>query len=212
MLYSMMKTIDIRLFIALFFAFIAATVIGTVAHECGHYLVAKYLGYDAEISYAYSDWQPTVINLDKIERDNLYILLGGPVQTLLTGTTGFILLLFSRHSFTATSRLSARQWAIIFLSLFWLRPTANMVIWVGAYLLTGYFSSKGDEIGIANYLELPNWTIACFTAVIGAIILAIVVFKFIPQKQRFTFIISGLAGGVTGYLLWIVWFGKYIMP
>jgi len=43
-------------------------------------------------------------------------------------------------------------------------------------------------------------------------VLLLIVFKFIPAKQRFTFITAGLSEGVTGYLFWLVWFGKMIMP
>jgi hypothetical protein len=51
-----------------------------------------------------------------------------------------------------------------------------------------------------------------FTALIGIIILAVVIFKFIPIKQRLTFMAAGLAGGVTGFVLWLILFGKMIMP
>lgn len=40
-----------------------------------------------------------------------------------------------------------------------------------------------------------------FTALIGIIILAVVIFKFVPIKQRLTFMAAGLVGGVTGFVL-----------
>ena len=47
-----MKTFDKGLFIKLFFAFIIVTIIGTLTHQLGHYLMAKYFGYSAKINYA----------------------------------------------------------------------------------------------------------------------------------------------------------------
>jgi hypothetical protein len=42
---------DLRLFVLLALGFIAFTVIGTVSHECGHYLAARCLGYKASLHY-----------------------------------------------------------------------------------------------------------------------------------------------------------------
>ena len=63
-----------------------------------------------------------------------------------------------------------------------------------------------------EYLELPKWSILLTTALIGAFVLWTVIFKFIPKKVRFTFICSGLFGGVSGYILWLELFGKILMP
>jgi len=70
----------------------------------------------------------------------------------------------------------------------------------------------GDEFAIDWHFHLPMGTIWIITAAIAVAVLLLIVFKFIPVKQRFTFITAGLAGGVTGYLFWLVWFGKLIMP
>ncbi|HXD93697.1 MAG TPA: hypothetical protein VNX01_10815 [Bacteroidia bacterium] len=201
-----------RLFIGLFLAFIVATIIGTISHELGHYFVAKLFGYKAEINYAYTYWTPD--NPDEIvPLDNVFfITLGGPMQSMLTGTMGLILLYIFRNLFDIMHRLTFGQWTIIFLSLFWLRPTANLFTWIVGYILTGQFSSNGDEVELAKYLQLPNWTILTLTAIIGIIVLTVIVFKFIPTKQRMTFLISGLTGGITGYFLWLMLLGKYIMP
>ena len=45
-------TFKLRLFVMLAIGFIAFIVIGTVSHECGHYIIAKCLGYEARINYA----------------------------------------------------------------------------------------------------------------------------------------------------------------
>ena len=45
-----------KLFLYLTLTFIVATVVGTLSHEFGHYIVAKSLGYDADIHYAFTTW------------------------------------------------------------------------------------------------------------------------------------------------------------
>ncbi|HQQ95052.1 MAG TPA: hypothetical protein PLQ93_10895 [Bacteroidia bacterium] len=203
---------DKKLFIGLFLSFIAATIIGTLSHEFGHYVVAKYFGYDARINYGFTFWNSPDQNNPIVTGHQIAITLGGPMQTMLTGTIGLVLLFLYRNNFYLADKFAPPQWIIIFLSLFWLRQTANFFTWLGGYLFSGKFSSRGDEINIANYYELPTWTIITTTAIIGALTLAIITFKFIPLRQRVTFLTAGLTGGISGYVFWHVIFGKYIMP
>lgn len=203
---------DKKLFIGLFLSFIAATIIGTLSHELGHYIVAKYQGYDARINYGATFWSSPDPNNPIIPSSPIAMTLGGPVQTILTGTIGLLLLFIYRKNFRSADKLSYGQWLIIFLSLFWLRQTANFCTWLGGYFINGTFSSRGDEIRIANYFELPAWTVISITAIIGAFILAVITFKFIPTRQRTTFLTAGLLGGIAGFYLWLIQFGKYIMP
>ena len=131
---------------------------------------------------------------------------------MLTGTVGFIFLFVFRKKYYAADKLRFKQWLLIFSSLFWLRQVANFVTWLGGYFIKGKVFGHGDESGIAYHLGFPNWGIAFLTAFIGAIVLALVVFKFIPLKQRFTFIVSGLIGGISGYILWLKLLGPILMP
>jgi hypothetical protein len=203
---------DKKLFIGLFLSFIAATIIGTLSHESGHYIVAKYFGYNARINYGFTFWSSPNPNNPILTGHSIAITLGGATQTMLTGTIGLALLFLFRNNFYHTDQLSPRQWIIIFLSLFWLRQPANFCTWLGGYFFSGKFSSRLDEINIANYYELPTWTVITTTAIIGALVLAIITFKFIPSRQRITFLTAGLTGGIVGYVFWLVLFGKYIMP
>jgi hypothetical protein len=205
-------SLDKRLFIWLFIAFIIATVIGTLTHECGHFIVAKCLGYDAWLHYGSTGWKASSPNQVVNPSDGFWILIGGPFETMLTGTVGLALLFSFRKSFDNAIKLSFGQWFLIFVSLFWLRPTANLVAGLGRYLINGNFFNHSDEIKVAKYLKLPDLSISILTAIIGAIVLTIVIFKFVPANKRLTFIYSGIAGGITGYVLWLVLFGKYLIP
>jgi len=232
---------DKRLYIWLLISFIAATVIGTLSHEGGHYAIAKYYGYNAHINYMATHWEqseedkflqsvyekhskelasgekfPESEKFNHIRavhrRHNLWIWLGGPLETMLTGTLGLMCIFLFRKSYHNKEKLSFIQWLLIFVSLFWLRQTANAVVWFGHYLFTGTLSQGGDEIYLAYRFHLPDWGLITATALIGAAVLALIIFKFIPARQRVTFIAAGFTGGIAGYILWLELFGKYILP
>jgi hypothetical protein len=201
--------VDKKLVLYLSLGFILATVAGTLSHEWGHYMVARSLGYKVAINYASTYLTegpyPTPAHLFRIT-------LGGPVQTMLTGTVGLLLLFLFRKSFQSRQQLSFPQWGLIFITLFWLRQTANLAVGLGIFLFKGRLSESGDEVELARHWHLPGETISIITGLLGAVVLAIVIFTFIPARQRLTFVIAGLAGGVAGYLLWLKWLGPVIMP
>jgi hypothetical protein len=204
-------TIDKKLFTYLAIGFIVATVIGTLSHEFGHFIVAEFFGYDAHIAYDYTWWTNPSSSPKNYSSDNFWITLGGPFETMMTGTIGFAMILLFRKTFQTALSLSFLQWVIIFIALFWLRQSANLVVEIG-YRFKGHLSIQGDEIKLARYLQIPDWSISLLTAVIGVVILAIIIFKFIPNQQRLTFILSGLVGGILGYVLWLHVFGHLLMP
>jgi len=223
------------------FGFITFTIIGTVSHESGHYIVAKCLGYEAKINYAsswyydknneaflHSHWNlySEKIRLDqdfpdkerwdrlkfKQQSDSFWITLGGAMQTMLTGTVGLLFLVFFRKRYYSATELSFLLWFLAFISLFWLRQAANFFVGTTKFLVHGSISSHSDEFVLARRLNIPEWTISTITASIALLILAVVIFKFIPIKQRLTFMLAGIVGGVSGYLLWLIYFGKIILP
>ena len=197
------------LFTWLFLSFILATIFGTLFHEAGHFFVAKWLGYDAVIHYG----STRIIGSGPgYTEHDFWITLGGPVQTMFTGSIGLILILTLYKTFQSKSNLLLWQWVLLFMSLFWLRQPANLFTWVLGYFIKGRISKAGDEIQLARYLGLPNWSIVVFTAVIGSVILYIILFRYVPKKQRLTFVASGLAGGTAGYILWLKYLGKLILP
>lgn len=204
---------DWRLSLKLILAFILFIVLGTLSHEMGHWFIAEVLGMDAIINY-YSIHFISIgedrVRLLKIE--HIAILLGGPLQTMFVGSFGFAWLWLERFRLVGLKKLNQKDWFFVFLSLFWLRELANFVMWMISYYRKGYFTNRMDEVRIAIKLGLPQGSIIVVLAFISLIISLIVIFKFIPVSQRFTFVISGFVGGVLGYLLWLEWFGKYILP
>jgi len=230
-----------RLFLLLSLVFIAVVIIGTLSHECGHYLVARSIGYEARITYAYTyyrdpyygayfnrifdtynteitlhQWFPGKEEFERLmhhaNRNSFFITLGGPVQTMLTGTIGFLLLIFNKERFRQAEELAPWQWLLVFLTLFWSRQTVNFFAWLVSYLSSGQFSTHGDEIKIAGYLGLPLASIAGTTAFIGAWIALDVWRIYIPARQRLPFTFAAIIGGGLGYFLWLHWVGPLLLP
>lgn len=199
-------TIDKRLLCYLIIGFVLATVIGTLSHECGHYVAIRLMGFKARINYGMT------LFLDSAKMSNrqvFWAILAGPLLTMLTGSVGLLLLYKIRKSF---GKLSFKQWFLIFISLFWLRQPANLVGEIVTYFTTGHYGEMADEAKISRYFNWSPWYIDVVTAFIGLFVLTMIIFKFIPKTQRLTFILSGLIGGISGFMLWLVYFGKVIMP
>jgi hypothetical protein len=234
---------DFRLFVLLTFGFIAFTVIGTISHESGHYAMARLFGFQAHINYNATYYHASHKELlfhrvtgiryhnqieanqpfpekdrydrliNKYNKAGIWITWGGPLQTMLTGTIGLIMMIFLRRRYFSSERLSFWLWFMIFITLFWLRQTTNFVMAIITRIIRGpTIKGFGDESGLARYSHLPIWSISAITGFIGLAILTLVVIKFIPIKQRLTFVSAGLVGGVSGFVFWLVLFGKMIMP
>lgn len=235
-----MKRFQFRLFSLIFAGFILFTVIGTLSHESGHYIAARMLGFKASIHYGYTDIESNdqeeiskIYLLIKAEieskkgfpekekynaliqtatNDEIKTLLGGPLQTMFTGTLGLILLLTYRKTFYSATTLNLRQWLLIFTTLFWLRQVANFAVTCIIHLYSGKTDFDGDEVRLANILGLNFLSISLLTGIMGMIISGFVIFKFIPAAQRKTFIVAGFFGGITGFILWLFILGPILMP
>jgi len=228
------------LFIYLTIGFIAFTVIGTLSHEFGHYAVAKYFGWNPQIRYAYCtagngynnsrlkeiyDLRNIEINTNKPfpEKEEFEKLrekyrmigsmmtLGGPIETILTSIIGLIILIIYRRKISIKESLSFINWLAVFIALFILRQTANMFVGFGILLFTSRMP-HGDEFGISWMIGLNPWALDIITGVIGLLFLAWIIFRIIPISERFTFILSGIFGGVSGYILWLILLGPIILP
>lgn len=230
-----------RLFFCITLGFILCTVIGTVSHESGHYIVGKYLGHDAKLHYASTSYNKSdkskeydvfiEKNKDKIQaqekspekdkyseiaelkrQESLFLVLGGPVLTILMGTIGFLILWFKRKKIYRKYNLSSSNWISIFLAFFWSRQVFNFIASADMLLQAEETFYKSDEPRISQLLNLPFWSIGLLTCIIGLLILSWICFKIIPIRQRLTFILAGLAGSAAGWCLWMYKLGPIILP
>lgn len=233
---------DRKLFLWLFTGFILFTVVGTLSHEAGHYLVGKLQGRDSmRIAYAYTthgvyaaDDRFTELArvhyedinngrhfpeedeynaLQKqVERNAFFFTLGGPLQTMLFGSIGFVTILLSGKRFRSAKRLCFGQWLLVFLALFWLREATNLFMILARLLVTGHYKMRADEFGLALYLRWHPWSVQVICGIIALIVAAVVTFRYVPLRQRFTFVAAVLAGGVCGYILWLETLGPVLLP
>ena len=221
--------------------FMLFTIIGTVSHEYGHIIVAKCLGYETTLHYGSASWDKNngwvayrsisseysyeIKNnlsfqrkeeyeriIKKLNDDSLIILIGGPLQTIVTGLVGLTIIIIRRKTIRKNG-LKLIDWLSVFLSLFWLREVFNVTRSVALGILNGtgsYFS--GDEANISTMLELPIGTFSIILGVLGLIISLFVVFKIVPYNKRLSFITGGLIGGISGFVLWMNVIGPKILP
>jgi hypothetical protein len=147
----------------------------------------------------------------KMIKQDRVVTWGGPVQSMLTGSIGLAALLFQWKQFKRTETLRTGQWLILFLSLFWLRQSANFFMMLAGRIVNGHFSIRSDEALLALHYSLPVYSISAITAGIGLMVSGIG-FLAIPARQRATFLLSGLIGGVCGYILWLKWIGPLVIP
>lgn len=227
-----------RLFALLTLCFVLATIVGTLSHEIGHIAVARKLGYQTKLYYASSGiYSPKELTLDNYyeknksfimsknkssEKDEFYrqynllnternyINLGGPIQTILVGTSG-IVLLFLRRKRIALSGMKIADWLFIFLAFFWSRQICNFLMKCYG-ILNGRTSHRDDESRIDLYYGLHIGTTGLITATVATALLVWAVFFVMPKHQRLTFISSGLAGSLLGWVVWMWWIGPVVLP
>ena len=140
------------------------------------------------------------------ETHDLWITIGGPAQTLLTSFIGLLVLYKRRNKWVSGFKIL--DWFAIFMALFALREVFNFVI--ACY--SSWFNSESnfhiDEFRISRYLGFNEWIVPSITLIVGLLISCVVIFKIIPIKYRFTFIISGLVGGISGFAIWFGFLGE----
>lgn len=234
-------SINYKALIILSLTFIAFTVIGTLSHEAGHIAVAKLLGYQTELHYGSMNYyggktfntmseiyREYAIELEKgtdfkrkteleqaqrnYQKDTLLITIGGPLQTILTGTIGLLFLLW-RRKHIALYGLGRLDWLAIFLSLFWLREAFNLTMSIVFEILAPNGSwFGGDELRISSMLNFWPGTFSIILGIIGTFVSFYILFSVIPARMRLTFICSGLLGGISGFILWLHLLGPVVLP
>jgi len=225
----MKQSIHFKPFLIISFAFIVFTIIGTLSHELGHIVVAKKLGYTTRLSYGSMIYYNLSLNekieplytTDKVaykktvnqrQTNTLYVSIGGPLQTMLTSFLGLVLIFWRRKEIQLYG-LKVFDWVAVFLGLFCLREVFNLMMYIARELISpkgSYFG--GDEKTISELLYLPEGTVSIILGFIGLLISIFIVFNVVPQKLRFTFMASGLFGGIAGFIFWMHFAGPIILP
>ncbi len=148
----------------------------------------------------------------KYKHEDLYMRLGGPMQTMIFGTIGLLFLWFGREKIKTVQQLTFTNWLLVLLTFFWSRQPAILLQKFYYTAIGNNYHGRGDEENIARHLHLNEWSVITIWGITGGIILLWVMFYIIPLQQRFTFIIAGITGGLTGALLWFQILGPMLLP
>jgi hypothetical protein len=144
------------------------------------------------------------------ESEAAWITFGGPAQTLLTGFLGLFILFYRKSK--RKEFFVFLDWLGVFLALFVLREVFNFVSALFYTVVYGPNDFPGDEFQLSEYFELNQWVLPAIGMLIGLLISLYVIFRIIPLKYRFTFIIAGLVGGLTGFAIWFEALGPLLLP
>lgn len=173
--------------------------------------------YEIEKELPFDDEELLIYYLNRIkekypvsEKDGLFVTIGGPSQTILTCLLGLLILFFRKSRYRKSFKFL--DWLAVFLGLFILREVYNTVTGMFKTAFFGAEQFAGDEFGISRFLGLNQWVIPIITMLIGLAISVYLIFKVIPIQYRFTFIVSGLVGGVLGFSIWFGFLGALFFP
>jgi hypothetical protein len=206
-----MKNFDKRLFLGLVLSFIPFMILLVLTHELGHYFAMRSVGMDARIHY-YGTEPLTFFRSFSTRSKLIWITVSGPLVTIILGITGIVLLSILKRRFPERIRLSRWQWAMVLLSLFWVRQVFGFVLWIASKIGIYKPIGIGDEVKLAWLLNLPRYTFFISLLVISIAVICIIIFRFIPQKQRITFIFSTITGLILSYFAWFRFLGKLLLP
>jgi hypothetical protein len=137
------------------------------------------------------------------------VALGGPAQTLLTGTAGLLGLVWLRHRPFGRAHL---PW--LFLGLFWSRQVFNAAAWTVFRvfeLAPPAQLARGDAFRIAAWLGIPATTWLFGTALLGVLALGWIL-RRLPRSQRVPFVVGGGTGSLLGYAVWMEILGPALLP
>lgn len=186
--------------------FILFTIIGTLSHEMGHIFVAKLLGYTTELHFGFMN------TIEEYSSDLHAFLISsrGPIQTMATGTVGYLLL---KSSVKNKAAFSNKDYVWFFLSLFWLRQVFNLI----NHFLLSILSEEesffgGDEFHLSIHLNLPSGFFSVLFGSIGIVICVHVFFFLVKRKNRVLLIGSGITGSLLGFWLWMYELGPTLLP
>ena len=182
--------------------FLLVPAIGTLLHECGHYIVAVLNGYEAYIAYAFTTYSindPTVA---------FWALCGGPLATWFQSLTAFTIMVLyynKEKRETFTEDLPPLYIALLAIFSFSIRFIFNAT----GYLIRG--STTMDEVRIGLYLGIHPDVVVYGSALIAVVFLVIAIYR-IPKSYRFMLFFSAVFGAILGYLMWYEWLGPILLP
>ncbi|EIJ39683.1 LOW QUALITY PROTEIN: Peptidase family M50 [Galbibacter orientalis DSM 19592] len=211
--------------------FVASFIIGVMTHEYGHYVMAKFLGYNPKFHFSYVSYDTTEFHKEfeniyeqykdeiiegadfplkerrielmrKLNKERFLIVSSGVFTTAMIGTLGFLVVLFFK---------SKPYTVIFFLFKPFLAKNAffNLCLSIMLYGLgVTNFIYGGDELKLSISSEVSLGVFPIVLGVLGGIISCMSFLIFIKKSNRVLFIASGVLGGGIGAIVWFLLFGN----
>lgn len=207
----------------IFSAFLIAAVLGTLLHECGHIVAAWFCGcrqFHLGYSYMYAydcnvDYYPPLTTLGEeynrvLVNKRLWEVVGGPLQTNLTGLLGIVLLyrLSRRRVVDAFKNLDLFY---IVLCFFLSRNIFNSLTGFLSVKVTTRQYTRADETKLFYHFGINHTVGYTLMLLIASALLAYVVFVLV-KKHRWQLILWGGLGSVVGGVVWLRWLGPILLP
>ena len=213
------RTDDRRLLLKIVLLFMPMAAIGTLLHEGGHIVVAQALGYETTLYYGsmshsdssfarQADWSNGA-DRDRLAWENLLITVGGPAQSILTGSLGLLLLWhLRRKQRREVGSVSERWiWLATLMALFWGRQAFNGM----SAIFRGSGKLRGDEYKIASYFDWPFWSVLAVTGA-ASLVVCVLVIRLQPSERRLHMLVGAPIGSLIGFALWYMWLGPQLLP
>ena len=196
-----------KLLFVIVLLFMLFTIVGTLTHESAHYGVANYLGCRAKIRFNSTSYGCYKLHADYA----ILITMAGPLQTMIVGTIGHMYVIYNKKYYTNLSLLSPKHWLGLFMAFFWLREVFMGISTSIQLLFIKNYESSSDEYSIADYYNLPPYSLVIVTSIIG-ILVSCHLLLLIPIVQRKIFLKGALIGSISGYVLWMKMIGPLLLP
>lgn len=206
------------------------TITGTLVHELGHYMIAKMLNYNARVNYSSTDI--TSLNpifkemsdkyrnkkldpdddiiIKEITEDYFWIVISGPIITILFGCVGFVMLYFNKQE--ENSILNLYNLIGVSFALHWLRFPINFAITTYSLVFWGKNTSSDESKIALSYLFVDPLYVTIPLAIIGLAVLYYVFYRFYKQQLLNMFILTLIFAGFTSSILWFYILGPILLP
>lgn len=185
--------------------FVPMGALGTMLHELGHWAVAEALGCPATLHYGWTHLECAPLS----ESASTLVTLGGPVQTMVTGTLGLGLLWRLRGQ-----AWGGRHLVALLMALFWSREVFNAAAYV-VFRVGGMVPAErlvqGDELKLGLALGGPPELVLAVTGLVGALAVLWVALE-VRRSERVPLVVGGGVGSLLGFALWMQIVGPVLLP
>lgn len=167
---------------------------GMLLHEGGHWIAAKFFGWDTHFAYSRTSFTAS----DLTTRSYFVFIAAGPLVDVAFVATGLLYLYWTRHSGKKRT-LRAAFWfasALVFSAMRWLKAP---------------FQEGADESRISDLLEMPWQVVPWILFLPACLVFACLVWTHYRERTLVPLGI-GFGAGMLSFLSWYFLVGPQLLP